>query len=101
MGGLNDLYKDHTEILGRIPNCFYEQLIDELVGVFGKDILDCAKEYGDLCSGTYGWHKAMGLAAEKLGLSWIMEYSDSIEWYDSDVFDGLIEERCCNLVKQR
>jgi hypothetical protein len=29
-----------------------------------------------------------------LDLGWLREHRDSLEWYDSDYFDGAIEEKC-------
>ena len=31
---------------------------------------------------------------------WLYEYWDSLEWYDSDVFDGIMEERVMEKVKE-
>lgn len=76
-------------------------MLGEVVAVNGVWILDCGREYGDLDSSTYGWTRALQQACDKLDLGWIMDYYNSLEWYDSDIFDGEIESRCCELITRR
>ena len=32
------------------------------------------------------------MTCEKLNMEWLVEYHDSLEWYDSDLFDGEMED---------
>lgn len=42
--------------------------------------------------GTFGWYDALEDMCEKHGLNDLLEYYDSLEWYDSDKFDGVISD---------
>lgn len=94
-------YKNHSVIMAAIPDYFYPAMLGELVSIVGAFVIDTGRAYGDLNSGTYGWTCALRQTCDKLGLNWIMDYWDSLEWYDSDQFDGEIEARCCELIEHQ
>ena len=48
--------------------------------------------YADLASSTSAWMQAFRMTCRKLELDWILKYYESLPWYDSDVFDGIIEQ---------
>jgi len=111
-------YKIPKEIYSRIPDYFYYAMAGELVSIFGPHILekvdypeydndgneisgdpDTDNSYYDLCSGTGGWNEAFEMTCKKLNMMWLNEYSNTLPWYDRDIFDGEIEyeiiERFC------
>lgn len=49
--------------------------------------------YYDLDTGTGGWYEALKMTCMKLDMCWLLDYWNSLEWYDSDIFDGIIEDR--------
>lgn len=104
-------YKIPKEIDEKIPEYFYHAMAGELCSIHGPRIfekVECFEyddegnetekrneelDYYDLDSGTGGWFEAFRMTCDKLGLAWLLEYWDELEWYDSDIFDGIIEER--------
>lgn len=103
-------YSIPKDIKDRIPDYFYFALAGELVSIFGTRILgknewvdfddegnelptltdeDCS--YYDLCSSTGGWVEAFIETCRKLDMIWLVDYWRTLEWYDSDIFDGEIE----------
>ena len=105
-------YKIPKEIDSRIPEYFYYAMAGELVSIFGTWILekqdypeydDDGNEihgdlnvdgsYYDLNSSTGGWNEAFKMTCKKLDMMWLMDYYETLEWYDSDIFDGIIENR--------
>lgn len=91
----DDIRLDQSEVLAKIPDYFFPAFLGELVSVFGTYILDkeTISTFG-LNSGTAGWVFAFYQTCEKLDLGWLREHRDNLEWYDSDYFDGAIEEKC-------
>ena len=96
-------YNIPTEIDIKIPSYFYIALAGELCSILGPQIFnkitdideDTEEEfsYYDFDSGTSGWHTAFKATCEKLDLQWLLNYYDALEWYDSDIFDDIIEDR--------
>ena len=105
-------YKIPKEIDSRIPDYFYYAMAGELVSIFGPHILEKVDypeydddgnqipgdpnvdaSYYDLASGTGGWYEAFKMTCKKLDMMWLMDYYKTLEWYDSDIFDGIIENR--------
>jgi len=105
-------YKIPKEIDSQIPDYFYYAMAGELVSIFGAWILekqdypeydDDGNEiagdlnvdgsYYDLNSSTGGWNEAFKMTCKKLDMMWLMDYYETLEWYDSDIFDGIIEDR--------
>ena len=111
-------YEIPEEIDKQIPLYFYYALAGELVSIMGPDIMHkislykCDEdfnyilnedgsyiiedEYYDLNSSTGGWYEAFNATCNKLNMKWLLEYWNTLEWYDSDIFDGIIEDRVVN-----
>lgn len=88
-------YKIPDRILSRIPEHFYIAFAGELTSVFGPGIFvkDEDGAYGVFyCSSTSGWAAALKMTCNKLKLNWLWKYYKKLEWYDSDLFDGEIED---------
>lgn len=92
-------YHIPKDIKDRIPSYFYQALAGELFSVFGWRLgiqMFTDKEYGNgyynLDSGSGGWYVAFEETCRKLDMQWLFDYWKSLEWYDSDIFDGEIEE---------
>ena len=102
-------YKEHyeipKEIKDQIPDHFYYALWGELVGVFGPSVIEIENYYQSedgkafaplyglsYCTSTTGWDVALWATCQKLDLMPVFEYYDKLPWYDSDRFDGEIEE---------
>lgn len=94
-------YHIPKEIEAKIPDYFYIAMAGELCSVFGYWIFekvidpDDPKDEGyyDLDSSTAGWYEVFKATCKKLGMDWLLEYYRTLEWYDSDIFDGIIENR--------
>lgn len=108
-------YSIPSEIDMKIPDYFYFAMAGELASIMGPDIFTVIPiyklddndnevldengnyiiedEYYDLNSSTAGWYEAFKATCHKLDLPWLIDYHDKLEWYDSDVFDGIIEDR--------
>ncbi len=89
-------YKIPEEIKSRIPAYFPRAFAGELCSVFGPSIFEKDDEtdtYGlaFICC-TAGWFAGFKMTCEKLNMEWLVEYHDSLEWYDSDLFDGEMED---------
>lgn len=94
---MSDVYGYHIpdNIKDRIPDYFFGALGGELVGVFGADALIRAEDglsHVDYSSGTIGWYTAFKEACMRLQMEWLLEYYDSLKWYDSDRFEGEMVE---------
>lgn len=87
-------YHIPQDVKAKIPDYFYFAFAGELFSVFGLEAFQkdecglCRIEY---CSGTAGWSAAFKMTCKKLDIMWLWEYWNSLEWYDSDLFDGEIE----------
>lgn len=105
-------YTIPEEIDNKIPQYFYYAMAGELCSIFGPEIFqkitdveyddagnrippkdDVDHSYYDLDSSSGGWYEALRMTCKKLDMEWLINYLDSLEWYDSDIFDGIIEDR--------
>ena len=95
---MTDDYKIPEEIANRIPAYFYYAMAGELLSIYGLQLFELRKEdeddegYYDLDSSTYGWNEAFKATCRKLDMWWLVEYYDTLDWYDGDLFDGEIED---------
>lgn len=86
------------EIKERIPDYFYTAFAGELFSVYGwarsKMMFYPKKDKGcaDLESSSAGWVQAFLATCRKLEMQWLADYYEALLWYDSDVFDGIIEQ---------
>lgn len=82
-----------------IPDYFYFAMAGELCSIFGPHVFDKidpedgSDPYYDLDTGTAGWYEAFHGTCCKLGMLQLFEYWTSLPWYDSDIFDSIIEQR--------
>jgi hypothetical protein len=94
-------YHIPEEIENRIPEYFYIAMAGELCSIFGWQIFEKQEDsyiseiepYYDLASSTGGWYEAFKATCKKLDMNWLLEYYRTLAWYDSDMFDGVIENR--------
>ena len=98
VGNGQDIYIEYhipAEIKSRIPQYFYSAFAGELFSILGGAIFD-KDESGFYSlvyiSGTTGWSEALKMTCRKLDMEWLLDYYDSLPWYDSDIFDGEIED---------
>jgi hypothetical protein len=71
---------------------FCAQFLKELHIIFGVGVEDTDMDYFVYLGGTAGWSVAWATACRKLGLDELYKYYSTLPWYDSDVFDGEIED---------
>ena len=105
-------YTIPEEIDKKIPEYFYYAMMGELCSIHGPMMFekipwiefddegseipetgDESQDYYDLDSSTGGWYEALRATCNKLNMNWLLEYWKTLEWYDSDIFDGIIEDR--------
>ena len=88
-------YSVPRRIKRAIPDYFYLALGGELVSVCGRHVLE-RDEYGEYTFhwliGTSGYHVALKATCAKLGMEWLSDYRDSLEWYESDGLDSELLE---------
>lgn len=99
---MNDVFTIPNEIDSRIPDVFYDEMIVKLKVIFRltyEEDLANVLQYG-LNPSTVGWVEAFKQTCSVLGLDWLAVYWDSLEWYDSDAFDEIIEQRLISRSKQ-
>lgn len=109
-----DGYVDYSiplEIKAQIPKMFYQALFGELVSVYGfswlipndefcikfkKDPINgyikTLSEYIFNRNGTAGWYTVFVQTCTKLSMEWLIEYENSLSWYDSDLFYNELSE---------
>lgn len=88
-------YKVPDEVLSKIPRHFWPAFAGELVSIFGLSIFEKETENGYglfYVSSTVGWNTALRMTCEKLDMKWLFDYYDKLELWQSDVFDGEIED---------
>lgn len=96
-------YDIPKEIKSKIPEYFYYAFGGELLSVFGKDFLtkDDSGNYPlDFSSSSQGYSVAFDMTCKKLDMMWLKEYRDSLPYYDSDLFDGEIDEQVILVFKK-
>lgn len=95
---MDQKYKIPDEILDDIPPYFYAAFAGELYAVFGPTIFDRTGTDGMPMifnfEGTTGWGAAFRPVASRLELSWLTDYYDTLDWFDSDLFD----DQLCGLL---
>lgn len=89
-------YKIPEKIKSKIPQHFYIAFAGELCSVFGHMIFK--KDESDLyslfyVSSTAGWNEDLKMTCQKLNMCWLLDYYNSLEWYESDLFDGEMEDK--------
>ena len=108
----NDVKKfvDVEEIIEeKIPDYFYPAFAGELCSIFGVSIFrklstidydedgsaitNWANSYYDLHTYSSGWFRALEITCKKLEMEWLIDYWVGLEWYDSDIFNELLEDK--------
>lgn len=89
-------YQIPEKIKNKIPQHFYIAFAGELCSVFGHMIFQ--KDESDVyslfyVSSTAGWNEALKMTCQKLNMCWLLDYYNSLEWYESDLFDGEMEDK--------
>ena len=90
-----ETYNIPAEILEKIPPYFWPALAGEIYSVFGYDAY---REDSDgerpiyYLSNTCGWSAAFEATCKKLGMGWLLEYEYGLDWWQSDLFAGEIDE---------
>lgn len=105
MAEYSEHYEIPKEIRELIPDYFYYALWGELVSVFGPCVIQVGSYYQNekdntleplyglaYVTSTSGWNTCLFATCKKLGLMPVYQYYDQLPWYDSDRFDGEIEE---------
>ena len=93
-------YKIPEEILAKVPQYFLPAFAGELVCVFGLAVFEKSEtdSYGLFyVSSTLGWNAALRMTCNKLDMKWLFDYYDKLEWWQSDMFDGEIEDRLISI----
>ena len=91
-------YSIPQKIKDQIPEYFYIAFAGEIFSVYGwersRDMFYPEKDegYADLASSPFAWFQAFKATCRKLEVEWLLEYYETLPWYDSDVFDGIIEQ---------
>lgn len=88
-------YKMPDEIKNKIPKYFPAAFAGELCSTFGPKVFEKDEDniYNlSYLGGTAGWAEALKMTCKKLGLDWLWKYYNSLDWFDSDLFDGEVED---------
>ena len=91
---MNETYKIPGPIIDNIPKEFYFAFASNLRARFGPWIFEGQDEIKNAfyVTGSVGWMDTFKATAARLGLSWLVEYYDSLDWYDSDLFDDHLSD---------
>lgn len=106
-------YHIPEDIKKKIPEYFYQAFFGELISVFGFQCLvpinkrpslysKQIEDYLISISESGGWYAAFKQSCIKLDLKWLIEYYESLSWYDSDLFDNeIVNEIIIHFVNDR
>lgn len=93
---LREIKQEILDKISELPDHFYIALAGELFSVFGRHIFEENEEFGHFLanlSSSTAVGVALYMTCEKLGLTWVPQYVESLEWYDSDKFYSIIIEK--------
>lgn len=79
---------------------FCKEFVRQLDLVFSDNRWNYEKTYWSFYSyheSTIGWHNAFDGTCRKFGVPEIIDYFDSLDWYDGDKFDAEFDEILCDL----
>ena len=91
-------YDIPEEIDNQIPDYFYYAMAGELFSIYGPNLFRIQEHGYDLDSSTSGWVCAFKATCLKLGLKEVLDYYIHLSWWNSDIFDGIIEDRIIDKV---
>lgn len=85
-------YEMPAHIKALITPDFCSQFLKELHQIFGSSLEDSSMDYYVYQGGTAGWEAAFTNTCRKLNLHELCIYYSNLEWFDSDIFDGQLED---------
>lgn len=85
-GGIE--YTIPDEIKNKITMEFLIEFRNQLFRICGYSLSDFAENSAPANTSTSGWHAAFGVACLNTHNDWLLDYWNSLEWYDSDIFDS-------------
>lgn len=84
------MYTMPKPIKDMITSEFCEIFALELHLQFGVGLTHFSYSELNAIESTIGWHNALIKACQKTNSPELLKYYDALEWYDSDMFDGLL-----------
>ena len=91
------MYKIPKNIKNNIPEYFYPAMAGELFAVAGINKgLSMFSDDKYLNTSTSGWTEAFNETCRKLKMQWLLNYRETLEWDESDLFDAELEKRILN-----
>lgn len=84
-------YKMPTEIKSRFTKEMLLDFRNKRNEIFGRED-HMSNTYWTWEEGTAGWHMAFEYMCKKYGLEDILDYIDSLEWYDYDKFNSQVSD---------
>lgn len=88
--GVHIEYTIPIDIKNLISDGFLNEFLYQLIRITGISPYDFADEGIEYLSGTCGWDAAFGKACINTENKKLFDYRNSLEWYDSDIFDSEI-----------
>lgn len=94
-------YTIPKEVYDSIPDEFWNNFRHELYMICGLSLCEEVSFTSLYNGGTGSWTVAIYNACKKSNCQSLFDYYRSLEWYDSDIFDGIIADELIkrNLVK--
>ena len=89
----NDVHIEYTipiDIKNLISDGFLNEFLYQLIRITGISPYDFADDGIEYTQGTGGWYAAFGKACIDTDNKKLFDYRNSLEWYDSDIFDSEI-----------
>lgn len=90
------VYKMPKEIKDVITPAFCIQFMKELHHVWGFSLEDFDYDSVSFCEGTGGWFESLTSTCRKTNNDKLIKYYNSLDWYDSDLFDAELTEMLVN-----
>lgn len=88
--GVHIEYTIPSNIKNLITDDFLNEFLYQLIRITGISPYDFADEGIEYLLGTCGWDTAFGKACINTENKKLFDYRNSLEWYDSDIFDSEI-----------
>lgn len=86
-------YRIPKALKKKINKNFIRQMMYELHMIFGLNLDTPYLEYSALTnSGTGGWYESFANTCRKTNNKELLEYYNSLPWYESDLFDDEVEQ---------
>lgn len=88
--GVHIEYTIPSNIKNLITDDFLNDFLYQLIRITGISPYDFSDDGIEYLSGTCGWDAAFGKACIDTDNKKLFDYRNSLEWYDSDIFDSEI-----------